>query len=851
MKKIFFYILLCCVFYTYTRDFFAPDDYRMLLWNSIKIPLAWYKESRGYDYHIISSGEFKQRSATQCFLENKNDISDLSALFHGSDQFLLSEVNVLPLELKNDYSINPAYSFSESTCNLYLQFNKDYKYNDDRDVRLTVSCCVPFKSQRMINGNSASMYFASNTNVKKNINQVNNRENDKKNMSINRYGYDFSGIYQGKNRFELREENGKNVFAVRCDYLLDNPNLIVEFEKNINPIKYISLNQYIPSGNYITTDNRNITQRDIFSGYCLASESTVSRSPMVCQPIVDITSDLSSLIVNNMTLPLVYNKPLPSSDFGAAALIPYLYGTTAPNEMVVVDSGVPYSLHVKPDFVRDNNYGDDIVLDNKMYYADAFSNNSLFAMSIPQNNIVRLVATGNFPLYSKTSVSFLNAPVAIQTARDLQGDFPEIFGISCPLNNHVYNVSENGPQFNSYIPGNNVAILNSDGTFSDDTCQKAVLWYKNDYSSLFNEQYRNVLSSLYMTSALDGSGNVTPESQVLYKKFDAEPSDLEARVKRLEEVTLNPGLLYPYYYYYISLVDIVEDFSNSIYGDIPIKLKGLNEDVVLLASVLGNTDTRQNVTKKINNNEYIKRFKTSESLQIYQQQMQYDQFSNDGVGDIDFQCMIGSYFYDDSVLADLIIGLQIPTSNNNSFNSGSYLAVPLGTNGHCVMKYGVQSSYEFRHKLPMKFFGSLLLEHAFSALENISPSAVGYSIFNFLPVVIPADVTWNALTASINASVYANDYSGVVLGYQYWNKDKDCINSKYNHSINFDTQKTITDLTLYPTIKVSNRSAHTFIASLFSEITNDLTFSCSYSRVISGNNTAQTSGVQMVIQLNY
>ncbi len=78
----------------------------------------------------------------------------------------------------------------------------------------------------------------------------------------------------------------------------------------------------------------------------------------------------------------------------------------------------------------------------------------------------------------------------------------------------------------------------------------------------------------------------------------------------------------------------------------------------------------------------------------------------------------------------------------------------------------------------------------FSALEKLVPQFDGYDIFGLIPVKMDSEVSWNAGLFYIDGSLYANDYSGVTCGYQYWNKGKDLINNYAGQNKKDTTKKT-------------------------------------------------------------
>lgn len=159
--------------------------------------------------------------------------------------------------------------------------------------------------------------------------------------------------------------------------------------------------------------------------------------------------------------------------------------------------------------------------------------------------------------------------------------------------------------------------------------------------------------------------------------------------------------------------------------------------------------------------------------------------------------------------------------------------------------------YENRDFLPIKITGGFFFDHAFNAQEYICPAAKNFKIFNFLPVVVPCTINWNSINGFIYSSFYATDFSGCTLGYKFWQKYKDNIKVDYNYYVNLDNQIYSTDLSIDPIKNSSERIAHTLIFSIFSELANDITWSCSYARVVSGKNIPQTNSFDMTIGLYF
>lgn len=263
----------------------------------------------------------------------------------------------------------------------------------------------------------------------------------------------------------------------------------------------------------------------------------------------------------------------------------------------------------------------------------------------------------------------------------------------------------------------NVNTLTPDGTLKNlnntaDNSGPAIIWYKNDYSNLFPLQNNN--GNLYLTSSLDSEGNTTIESKII--------------LDNLKSYQQN----------------IVEDNSNSILAVAQQLIQGWFAKGINPGSVLEKPNF------------------------LYA----WNDYSKEGLGDLDLQLAIGSKWFCDKLQGDLLLGIIFPTASIED-QCGNYLSMPLGNNKHYELRLGAQSAYDLNNWI--RWQGYTHISWALPSYEQILAPFINTKNFGLQPVCNVAKISWKQFIASTDVSFFANDTSAISFKYQYLLKTKDCI----------------------------------------------------------------------------
>ncbi len=914
--KCWVFFLLALFFEILLPRVFLPPLIERWYWyeNTIEYPINFYYYNRRSNFCWDIGASFNSSYSDRALFVNQILRGDnLAALFHGASEFVLNDFQPLTSNIvsgKGQYAFFPDYVFNESSCEFNVQVSCDFEYGDDSYIRSTLRCILPFKSQKVTNIASANMYYNTEAVFRK------NKAIDKiKKLAVSSDAIVSSpkmtahrmATEDGTRTFPLsqvlvKKENGQDVFAIQASYVADSLE---------DTSKQILIGQRIDQVTFpFFVMNKNGMPADAISGAYLSLEDICRSTSVLNQAAgadpyygcVDGIIDNSTVSSGGVNFIVVNNSVFPSGQ-NSALLTLYTYpGQAAKNGFCAYgEYNLPYTVLTNPDYIADLSVGD-LVTTSNVFFGNGLTGDLVDTNANPNlinpNLIFKVLATGNYgttnqdPVFpwNRSEVEFCVPPVIVQ--RSL-GGFPSSCGVTATLPNHPY-ISGNttGQQFQTYIDylaslgQNTVTLLKEDGTFLNTEAPYAVLWYANDYTNLFTN-HSSVLNNLYITTSIDPQTNLpTVTSQILAKTIrDGEPEPptpccetLQKEIDVLSETCV--GLQG-------EITDLAAWTVKEVYDPLA---AGINNNSQYLNQEIENLWTMLNINNNVVGNaspltvstgaqEVVpqppilfkgqnKKGQNKKSLQtkflfeIFEngrwQTMQYNGFHDSGLGDVSLELFIGSYFLQNKAILDLFIGLDCPTGHSIDY-SNSYLAVGLGNNGHFVGKLGLQGFLDLDYLFRLRLSGRCYLEHGFAGAEKLVPGLEDFPIFGIVPVKMDTRVSWNGGLVSLDGSLYANDFSGVTLGYQFWNKGRDTIVMKNPVSIlipNMNSKNVLSsEIEVRPDFEgvmdMSKKVSHTVSCNFFSRLTNECFFNAGMSRIVSGEKVPQVINFQAAIGLSY
>jgi hypothetical protein len=880
-----------------SRVLFSPSINDWLWYTgTIEYPLEFYFYNKRsffcWDVGVSIVSRYADLALTNHSLEFG---TNLSLLFHGADEFVLTDCQPLPNTIlaEGEYQFLPDYIFNETDFQFNLQVSKDFEYSSDRYVHSTVRCIVPFAKQAIVNIAAGNMYYNTTADrVKKKLYR------DK--MALDERGRKGIAIKNGKNKIKIKEkqcstsnavslprstlspyiqiqkDGDSTLFAINGQYFTQSDQNIFNVIENQITFPYVVFNKNAAPG-YLYDDNNDYLSLDeVCHSYSLLND----QGGMLNYAQLVGTSESFVVDANGVNY-VVKNTPFQYGMSPNSALISlYTYGKAGgevSNAVYVNDPyGISYPIVTEPDYISDVTVGD-LVTSASLLYGDG-STGAINQANLDANTILKVVATGPYgdnpflsEMWARDRVKFIVPPVVVQYNNASQ--FPVNFGIVANLGDltQPYNESLDGVQFSyygDYLSSNvlntspRVTLLNPDGTFYDSTADYAILWYENDYTQLFNKNNTDgVLNNLFLTSAIDPqTQKPTQTSTIIADKITDAPTPdtcCDEVVTWVQKCIYYPLAVSMYRNFKImqSEIESLVNVGNSVIGNtspIMSNQPGEVNDQPCDYPYVGN-DYRGGDSKKdfIENSSVVLNRLVDNNVTfkngVYES-MQYNGFHQSGLGNIIFEFLVGSYFLRNTSLVDLYVAFELPTAQTVNEDS-SYLTVGIGNNGHYVGRIGLQGCLDLDYVVRLRLTSKFYLEHGFSGLEKLVPQLTDYPIFNFIPVKMDTLVSWNGGLFYIDGSLYTNDYSGVTLSYQYWEKGMDdirminpvSITVPNTFEIDTTTNEVVApDLQIAPMfeepMKFSKRKTHTFGASVFSRITNELTFNCGMSRVFAGEN---------------
>lgn len=884
------------------------------LWyaGSIEYPLDFYFYNKRLGFCWDIGVNYINRYADLALTCQSIDLGkNLSLLFHGSDNFILNDFQPVSNNISQSdgsvYEFLPSYVLNETSCQLNIQVSKDFFYCNEKYIHATMRCIVPFSKQSVVNIASGNMYYNTSANnikhkdYRKNMYKNNIIKNNKQNKDIilkkNHYPVkldDNNKVTIISPYIQLKQVDGNDLFAIKGSYFNESNQSLFNYIANKVASPYVVLNKNFAPG-YLLDKNYNfLSLDDIAHSYSLLSDvnSDISYAQLISTEGNGIVIDSLNQRYTVLNTSYSLDGMVPGS-----ALIPiYTYG---PSDIFVEKTfyvndnlGISYPIVTEPNYISDVNIGN-IVSSAEVVFGDGFTGD-INTVNLSPNTVLKVISTGPYgnnnpmlnPIWNRQQVEFEVPPVVVQYN---ENEFPADFGIKVDVEKlkQSYNTKNNGSQFDFYgdflknSSNNNnprVTILNTDGTFYDNSANCALLWYQNDYSGLFNNpsnpEIINNLNNIYITSSLDYQFNKpTKASQIIYDKIESNPSpDCCQKVVNwvagcvyspiVKNLNTNLGILQSQIWSLVNVGNNVVGNQSPIAQDATATLSQdplcqdwqnytTTDEIIDLRSL----DIERMSAKVFTNNSNFSNGKYGS--------MQYNGFNQSGLGNIIFECLLGSYFFNNAALLDLYIALECPTADNTNEDS-SYLALGIGNGGHYVGRVGFQGCIDFDSVFRFRMSGKVYLEHGFSGFEKLVPQLDGFPIFGIIPVKMDTNVDWNGGLCYIDGSLYANDFSGVTLSYQYWSKLKDSISMispvelmipntediDNNGNIIPNTNQQL-GVNFNDVMVMSKRKSHTFGMSIFSKLMDECFINCGASRVVSGENIPQLLDLFLSIGINY
>jgi len=839
---------------------------------------------------------------------------NLSLLFHGSDNFILNDFQPISNNISQSngsvYEFLPSYVLNETSCQFNIQVSKDFYYCNEKYIHTTMRCIVPFSKQSVVNIASGNMYYNTSVNniknkdYRKNMSKNNVINNDKKNENIilkkNSSSLKSDKSDESRNKtvispyVQLKQVDGNDLFAIKGTYFNDSNQSLFHYMSNQVASPYVVLNKNFAPG-YLLDKNYNfLSLDDISHSYSLLSDSN---SDVFYAQLV--ASEGNGIVVDSLNQRYAVQNTSYELDgmVSGSALIPiYSYGPSdnfVEKAFYVNDNlGISYTIVTEPNYISDVNIGN-IVSSAEVVFGDGFTG-EINAVNLSPNTVLKVISTGPYgnnnpmlgPVWNRDQVEFGVPPVVVQYN---ENEFPIDFGIKIDVEKlkQSYNAKNNGSQFDFYgdflknSPNNNnprVTILNSDGTFYDNEASCALLWYQNDYSKLFNNannpEIINNLNNIYITSSIDYQLNKpTKVSQIIYDEIEFNPSpDCCQKVVNwvagcvyapiVKNLNTNLAILQSQIWSLVNVGNNVVGNQSPIAQDSTANLAqdplcqdwqnySASDEIIDLRSF----DIERMPTKVVSDSSVFRNGQYGS--------MQYNGFNQSGLGNIIFEFLVGSYFFNNAALFDLYMALEIPTADNINENR-SYLAVGIGNGGHYVGRVGLQGCIDFDHAFRFRLSGKAYLEHGFSGFEKLVPQLDGFPIYGIIPVKMDTNVDWNGGLCYIDGSLYANDFSGVTLSYQYWSKLRDSISMLSPVEITIPNTEDVDKngnvipntnqqlgVNFNDVVIMSKRKSHTFGMSVFSKLMDECFINCGASRVFSGENVPQLLDLFLSIGINY
>lgn len=871
-----FFFLLFLLFINLSARVYFPAPYNNLFFIHYHYPIDSYLEKE-YTTKIFIDSSFAQLSAYNCYTDCSGT-DNIAYLLHGSSDFSVAELQPIS-NIDHNYWIDLNYGLTKSTYAFHLEYNR---YNDLWNIaplldplNFKLRITIPFHQQKVINYMTSNNLTAGEPITRKSNNRTVSFEpltdNTIKKLNLvhpllKKYNKYKTKTYNplapsilDSERIFLKTEDGYNAFAMRFDFISERlpfNDLILEIEQSNIPAICI-FNKNLPAYSYTDSLGNHLTINDILSSYALKSNTTSSMTPFTYMEITSAVPSTDTVTFSDSSVRQVYYQdPLAGSSTGGAVLPLYLYTQEAPYCYAFSDaSGIPYPVTIGPNYVTDIPAGD-LITTKPVYAGNAFIAGSpstpvLETNPLPQNSIIRIIATGQYnnSPYNLPKITFPPAPVIIQYS-DLGGQ-PNHFGYHSQLPDHDYNTSSTA-QFIPYdqlsFP-ENITLLKEDGTFLDPSKSHAVLWYGYNYHSLFHDSaYESQRKKLFMTTALDDLTDIPqPLSESIFNRIvDLQYEELQYLIAR-NAAHINNLNNYMFTDKEGSVPNVI-NFVNILYDQYAVQKNLTNQ-----------ADARAGVDIIPPSEEMILfRDSCNTDQEIFMHEvvvhdMQYNYYQVNTIGNINCDMLLGGYMfvknYFNSTI-NILGGLEIPTAKTTNF-SNSYLTIPAENNGHWVVRGGTEILCDFCFFVPLRFATQIVLEHTFAAHEKMVPGVEHFPLYGFLPFKIDTTISWNTFYATFTLDWFINNKSSCNFFYNYWRKFQDSICTGTLYPIALSQGDIIMPSINSPLLQANQRISHVLGFIVQYHITDDFFIAAELSNTVQGKNVPAISRYVLSCSLEF
>jgi hypothetical protein len=740
-------------------------------------------------FEIYPSATFYNRITNESFGKNNfNEKMNLSALFHGSDEFEFQNIFSDPsVELagKNldNVVLNPEYKYDEMGCVLGVGVQREHEI-DGRIWNLRLHANLPVKIINIKNCNQFNKINISNTKINRDFdqktsdlmidtknktfviklndaikkgyikNEINWFEEEKIFFTITP-GIDVGQTNDSKSQMDL----DKNILNTDCLFLntgSSDQNFFIQ--NSLNNL----LDGYI--ANYANPDKLNY-----YANYSIAFKIAKGKCVIPLGLYKNIPIEYQTLKVDNKEI-CISPKIIESAE--------------------VNNTGLLYTMNID---------GETNATNATKFEVDGSNNICPKTVKVKTINIVALNSTilGN---KKNNTIEFNDAPVFVQKKSDINTiiipsyeAMPDHTPITDP-NSTDYGLYNNKYEDTKLIGSNlldnsSYCYVKNDGTLSQNDGSSAVFMYDVDYTNA------TFTDDLYLTSALKSDGQPTEESNLILNKIY---KDL------IQQQTL-------------------QEQQNAILMTQQI----LNGEV----TIFGNSNTIKQKQKSSGDQSII----TPE-----------DSFKKNGIGDLDFELSFGSQWDNNKLSADLIFGAIIPTAPLNN-NAEQILSRSLGNNGHYEFRLGSQAAYDVNSWIRLGGYAHWNI--VVGENEEILAPFKNASFFGLQPITTIANVSWQNIIASFDVSMFASEWTSISMKYQYFLKTKDKMS--FSESQKFDSMDFTEPISDNVMKNYTKRQSHKLLCQFSTAINQDVLLSFGGSTIIAGKNIGQENDLFATLTISY
>lgn len=472
------------------RSFFTPLPYaREYFYADLANPKILFNDINN-NFFFSSQLLFYNRKAFQSFDSSNGSIKhDLSYLFHGSDEFKISDLFYNAEAPESEYKkfidpilAFPEYTLSESGCilNFYSQINTSLCNNN---IRFHIKAGIPIKNLEIANPEG-----------------------------YNSLEVDLSGIPSFLQDQWIRLDNANKTFAARIDYLQDNG--VIE-PWSVDPINYFVINSKSfkldtsdTSSSGISSLPLSITLGSILNNTGGSRDATNFK---LLKPYISDTNETIKLDKDR-------DKAIPLN----------FYAKDMNRGINVVDTDL--TLVTKPKQISSNN----LVTADKIYYASIDNGKKIGEIRKDGSSpvIIGAPSSASASIGSNSEnveVDFEVPPVFVFKSFNL----PESLSYQKSLAKH--SPDGNSGKYATYESQNNIQFAKAedfdlkimkkislkDNEFKNleelgEGEEPSIFWYTEDYVKFLNS---GNTSDYYIVSSLDQNGRPTEVSSAIYKKL--------------------------------------------------------------------------------------------------------------------------------------------------------------------------------------------------------------------------------------------------------------------------------------------------------------------------------------------